>query len=108
MTKKKPMNRDEMLKKIAAPPEKIVDVPGIGAIRIKVPNFERLMEIRGSILDKTEQTYSVILAHCPDLMPEDLDAIKAGSGLAVGALLTAISEIDKPLTDEAVGKPSRR
>jgi hypothetical protein len=109
MKNKRYLTRDELLAKLAAPPEQIVDVAGVGPVRIRVPDFQRLVALKSSVTgSEDEQAYALILASCPDLRPEDLDLLKRSRGMAIGALLSAIAEIDKPVTDETVGKHSRR
>ena len=109
MKNKRHLTRDELLAKLAVPPEQVIDVPGVGPVRIRVPDFERLIALRSSIAGtQEEQGYGLILASCPDLRPEDIDLLKKSRGMAIGALLSAIAEIDKPVTDDTVGKHLRR
>lgn len=102
------LTRDELLKKLSAPPEQIVDVPGVGPVRLQTPTFSRLIELRATCENEEDYRMGMILAACPDLRAEDLSALKVGNGIAVAALVAAVTGMDKPVTDETVGKQSRR
>lgn len=97
------LSRDELLAKLHAD-DRIVDVPGVGSVHVRVPSFQRLVEIKTQCESEDDYRLAMILASCPDLEAKDLEAIRTGNGFAVAALVNAVTSLDKPLTDDDVGK----
>lgn len=104
-TARKPLSRDELISKCQAGPERIVDVAGVGPVRVRVPSFPRLVELRSSIQNEEDYKLAMVLASCPDLKAEDIEILRNGNGFAVAALVAAVTSLDKPVNDEDVGKP---
>ena len=102
---RKHLSREELLAKFNAGPDRVVDVAGVGPIRVRVPNFARLIELKATCQSEDDYRLGMILASCPDLKAEDLEALRKGNGFAVAALVAAVTSLDKPLTDDDVGKP---
>ena len=106
MKKNECLNRNELLEKLSAKPEKIVDVPDWGKITIQPPNFEKVVKISRNNEDLGEKTLNIvlILMSIKELTPEDvLEIAKSNDGFAVAQLVGVVSK-ELGLA-ENVGKP---
>lgn len=101
------LSGDELRKRLAAAEaggEKVVDVPLLGKVRVCVPTFERIIEIKMACQDEADTRLALVLASCPDLKPEDLSLLKRANGMVVASLVAAVVGEQGAITDSLVGK----
>lgn len=103
---KKPLTRVELLAKLRAPESKVIDVPLLGSVRVQVPTWERIMEIRAQTSGSEEDfRWALAMASVVDLAPEDWAQLRGkNNGAVIGSLLGALLAKDSPITDDLVGK----
>jgi hypothetical protein len=105
---KKPLSRQQLLDALKAAEVRVVDVPGLGPVRVQAPSWERIMAMRATNPEESSFQWCLAQACVPDLTPEDWASIRANNnGFAMAALFNAIGGAQSPLTDDIVGKPRR-
>ena len=109
MKKNECLNREELIKKLSAKPEKIVDIPGWGKVTIQAPDFEKVvqMSINHQGISQQQMKSVITLMSVKELMIEDvLKLSESNDGFQVAALINAVSEALN-LGDEGLGKHTK-
>jgi hypothetical protein len=100
-----PLSREALMKRLRAAEIRTIDVPMLGEIRVQMPSFARIVEIRAGHQGEDEFRFALAAAACVDLTAEDWTELRAGNnGLMMSALISAIYAADSPITDAIVGK----
>lgn len=95
----KHLDRDEILARLACK-ERVVDIEGLGPLRIRSLSVGEAEALRqreqAGEIDETRLGLLTIVAACPDLEAEDVEALLASDMTLMTRLIEAVSGGDAP------------
>ena len=93
MAKKKYLSRVELLAKIKRAEPQVIDVPGVGGVRMQRVTNSVMGNIHMSATDGFERSMLLILETCCDLTEEDISALQECDSSAFAALASAVDAL---------------